>query len=210
MNERNNEHSGAAYVRVRLTAQDKDNLTKLRTKHGFKSNYAFLQASIRITLNLLRRAEEQQLRLEGGGDVAQLFAALSEWENPDWMEHTTPRGRVLAERLLGLSQERDAEDHHVPKASSQYDRWYNVWLGKAYSMHFSDFSKLPQRADSKGFTPLDYYQSLALELSRCPLDLEREEEWIAWAESKVAAKLKEITIHSSRVREYYKERGANS
>lgn len=104
----------------------------------------------------------------------------------------------------------DAEDHHVPKASSQYDRWYNVWLGKAYSMHFSDFSKLPQRADSKGFTPLDYYQSLALELSRCPLDLEREEEWIAWAESKVAAKLKELTIHSSRVSEYRKVRGANS
>lgn len=210
MNEQNKECSSAAYVRVRLTAQDKDNLTELRTKHGFPSNYAFLQSSIRITLNLLRRAEEHHLRLEGAGDVTQLFVALSEWESPDWEEHTTPRGRVLAERLLGLAQEGNVEALQSPKASNKYEQWYNVWLGKAYSGHFGDFSKLPQRADSKGFTPLDYYQSLALELSRCPLDLEREEEWVAWAESKVAAKLKELTIHSSRVSEYRKVRGANS
>lgn len=210
MNERNNEHSGAAYVRVRLTAQDKDNLTELRAKHGFKSNYAFLQASVRITLNLLRRAEEHRLRLEGAGDVAQLFAALSEWENPDWVEHTTPRGRVLAEHLLGLGQEGDAEALQTSKPSNKYEQWYKEWLGKAYSRHFADFSKIPQRADSKGYTALDYYQSLAIELSRCPLDLEREEEWLDWAESKVAAKLKELTIHSSRVSEYRKVRGANS
>lgn len=166
----------AERFRARLPQDEANELRRLRTLFGFRSDYQFVQSAVRLFLRLLQRAEKMSIQTDEES-IEEMFTHLEEWEAPEYGRRSRGKDSYLVEQLFGQDREEigarenvlEDDLSHVRRA--EVDKWLDRFTARHYDALYRYFSHLAPPPSSDGSEPLDIFHDTLLRLRFPPDEL---------------------------------------
>lgn len=166
-------------IRSRLSKPEAEELRRLRLLFGFRSDYEFVQASVRLFLRLLQNAE-QQAKADERSDavtIARHFSDLADAGAPVFARLQKGRDEDHLRLLFDDSSDGHKEETdggRAPEAEPrpEVEPWLRRFTEKHYKSLSAYFAHLPPPTSRDGRDAMDIFHDTLLRLRHCPAEIQ--------------------------------------